>query len=244
MGRIRSIEVARLHIILCFAFDHHAVAADIESYRGALLDCPDVCHAVESSGTFDFFVEFNLPDIQAYNSCLKTLVEPLPSFVTRYESCFVVRRFGRSETAPDSDLWLPTRDGLQRVVCKQIEVVQAEGDYVRVHSGTQNWLVHNTMAAMENRLSADEFIRIHRSTIVRRSFIAQLSHRENRWIAQMIDGSARRVAKSHVSATLRAMNCDLARRNALSSKTGQVADSASTSPIRTSTLHATRASGP
>ena len=58
MERVRSIEVARLHIILCFAFNHHAAAADIESYRGALIGCPDVCHAVETSGTFDFFVEF------------------------------------------------------------------------------------------------------------------------------------------------------------------------------------------
>ena len=64
MGRVRAIRVARLHVILCFAFDHHASQADIESYQTALIECPDVCHSIEASGTFDFMVEFDLPDLQ------------------------------------------------------------------------------------------------------------------------------------------------------------------------------------
>jgi hypothetical protein len=144
-ARVRSVEVARLHIILCFAFDHHAAAADVDSYKGALIGCPDVCHAVETSGPFDFFVEFDLPDLQAYNDCLKLLVEPLPSFVIRYEACFIVRSFGWSVGGADSDLWLPSRDGLRRIQHNRVDVVQAEGDDVRIHSGnragcfTQRW---------------------------------------------------------------------------------------------------------
>ena len=226
MQRVRSIEVARLHIILCFAFDHHAAATDIDSYRGALIDCPDVCHAVETSGTFDFFVEFDLPDLQSYNDWLKVLVEPLPSFVTRYEACFVVCRFGRSADAPDGDLWLPSRDGLRRVERNHIDMVQAEGDYVRIHSGAQSWLLHTTMAAMVTRLDADEFIRIHRSTIVRRSFIARLIHREGRWFAEMVDGSTRRIAKSQAPATLRGMKADPSSPKAVSPKDDRATDSA------------------
>ncbi len=209
MQRVRSIEVARLHIILCFAFDHHAAAADIDSYRGALIDCPDVCHAVETSGTFDFFVEFDLPNLQAYNDCLKVLVEPLPSFVTRYEACFIVRRFGRSTgRRGTADLWVPSRDGLRRIESNQVDIVRAEGDYVRIQSRDQSWLLHTTMATMSERLDAEDFIRIHRSTIVRRSFIALLIHREGRWIAEMIDGTRQRIAKSHALATLGAMKAD------------------------------------
>lgn len=216
--RIRSIEVARLHIILCFAFDHHASAADIDSYREALIDCPDICHAVETSGTFDFFVEFDLLDIDAYDECLKGLVEPLPPFVTRFETCFVVRRFGRlADRRVGSDLWVPCRDGLRRIDVNQVEIVQAEGDYVRIRSGDQSWLHHTTMAAMSKQLGSADFIRIHRSTIARRLFIALLIHREGRWIAQMTDGSTYRIAKSSVPATLRAIKSGSPLQKALSS---------------------------
>jgi hypothetical protein len=207
-----------------FRLDHHAAAADVDSYRGALIDCPDVCHAVETSGTFDFFVEFDLPDLQAYNDCLRLLVEPLPSFVTRYEACFVVRRFGRSTTPFGGDLWVPSRDGLRRIELTKVDIVQAEGDYVRIRSSDQSWLLHTTMATMSKRLDPHEFIRIHRSTIVRRTFIVMLIHREGRWIAQMIDGSTQRIAKSHAPATLHAMKSDLPRQHAVLSKAGHAAD--------------------
>lgn len=218
MQRVRSIEMARLHIILCFAFDHHAAAADVDSSRGALIGCPDVCHAVETSGTFDFFVEFDLPDLQAYKDCLRLLVELLPSFVISYEARFIVRRFGRSVGSADGDLWLPSRDGLGRIQDDQVDVVQAEGDYVRIHSGEPSWLLHTTMAAMGERLDAGQFRRLHRSSIVQKLSIARLLHREGRWFAGLSDGSTQRIAKSHAPATLRAMNACSSASKAVSPK--------------------------
>ena len=213
MSRVRAIRVARLHVILCFAFDHHASQADIESYQTALIECPDVCHSIEASGTFDFMVEFDLPDLQAFNDYLKQLVEPLPPFVSRYEANFVVRRFVRARNREARDLWVPCRDGMRRIDSATVDAVYAEGDYVRIRAGDQSWLLHVTMSSMSERLDPEEFIRLHRSAIVRKDLIERLTHRDGRWIAQLVDGTTQRIAKSHVAATLTTMRGDSAARN-------------------------------
>lgn len=96
--------------------------------------------------------------------------------------------------------------------------MQAEGDYVRIHSGELSWLLHTTMAAMGERLDAGQFRRLHRSSIVQKLFIARLLHREGRWFAELSDGSTQRIAKSHAPATLRAMNACSSASKAVSPK--------------------------
>jgi two-component system LytT family response regulator len=48
----------------------------------------------------------------------------------------------------------------------EIDWVQAEGNYVRLHQGGQSHLIRETMTAMERRLDPQRFFRIHRSSIV------------------------------------------------------------------------------
>ena len=48
----------------------------------------------------------------------------------------------------------------------EIDWVEAAGNYVRVHVGTESHLLRDTMNAIEARLNADVFFRIHRSRIV------------------------------------------------------------------------------
>lgn len=50
---------------------------------------------------------------------------------------------------------------------RQVDYLQAEGNYVAVHLSGQSHLVRETLSAMEARLAAGEFVRIHRSRIVR-----------------------------------------------------------------------------
>lgn len=49
---------------------------------------------------------------------------------------------------------------------EEIDWLEAAGDYVSVHTGGQEYLVHETMAALEARLDPARFLRIHRSAIV------------------------------------------------------------------------------
>jgi two-component system LytT family response regulator len=55
-----------------------------------------------------------------------------------------------------------------------IDWIEAEGNYVRLHMGAQSHLLRETMKGMESVLDAGQFIRIHRSTIVNADRIREL----------------------------------------------------------------------
>jgi two-component system LytT family response regulator len=56
----------------------------------------------------------------------------------------------------------------------RIEWLAAEGDYVRIHAGRENYLTRQTMNRIESQLGAARFVRVHRSTIVNVEFIRQI----------------------------------------------------------------------
>jgi two-component system LytT family response regulator len=56
----------------------------------------------------------------------------------------------------------------------EIDRVEAEGNYVRLHMGEQSHLLRETMKGMEAVLDPAQFIRIHRSTIVNVDRIKEL----------------------------------------------------------------------
>ncbi len=55
-----------------------------------------------------------------------------------------------------------------------IEWMEAAGNYVQLHSGSETYLIRETMNALESRLPSAAFIRIHRSTIVNIAMIKEL----------------------------------------------------------------------
>ncbi len=63
-----------------------------------------------------------------------------------------------------------------RVQVSAIARIDAERDYVRLHVADRSYLLLQTIAGLEDRLDPGLFIRIHRSTILRRDTIAGLRH--------------------------------------------------------------------
>jgi two-component system, LytTR family, response regulator len=55
-----------------------------------------------------------------------------------------------------------------------VDWVEADGDYLRLHVGPKSHLVRGTLGAFEPRLNPREFVRIHRSAIVRLSRVREL----------------------------------------------------------------------
>ena len=55
-----------------------------------------------------------------------------------------------------------------------VDWVQADGNYVRVHAGTATHLIRETLSTVETILDPDQFSRIHRSTIVNLDRIREL----------------------------------------------------------------------
>jgi two-component system LytT family response regulator len=56
----------------------------------------------------------------------------------------------------------------------EIDWIQAEGNYVSVHTGKKSHLLRETISSLENQLDPKKFLRIHRSAIVRIDSIKEL----------------------------------------------------------------------
>jgi two-component system, LytTR family, response regulator len=68
-----------------------------------------------------------------------------------------------------------TREGrIVFVSVGDIDWIEAEGNYVRIHSGPDADLVRGTIAAFESRLDPERFRRIHRSYVVNVDRIAEV----------------------------------------------------------------------
>jgi len=55
-----------------------------------------------------------------------------------------------------------------------IDCIEAEGNYVRVHNGPRSYLLRETISGLESQLDPKKFLRIHRSAIVKIDKIKEL----------------------------------------------------------------------
>ena len=56
----------------------------------------------------------------------------------------------------------------------QVEWIEAEGNYVRLHSAGRGYLIREKISTLEERLDPERFMRVHRSTIVALEQITEL----------------------------------------------------------------------
>lgn len=76
------------------------------------------------------------------------------------------------DEALDQGFWVKTGRQTLHIAQGDVEWIEAEGNYVRIHATNgANGLVRSTLAAIESQLEADQFMRIHRSALCRRSAI-------------------------------------------------------------------------
>ena len=206
-------RAAALRVIMCLTFDRRAAPQEITAAKAAIIACPSVLHSVELSGTFDFMFEAEVVDMAAYNAQLGICAEPIARLVSRFEANFICKRFVRSRDDKRA-IWVPCHDGMVRVDCSKIDKVTAEGDYMRVHSSGQNWMLHSTMAALLECMPSHRFVRLHRSILVHTDFIDRLTHDRSHWIARLKDGTVERVSKANVVALLALVRSDSSKRGA------------------------------
>ena len=78
-----------------------------------------------------------------------------------------------------------------------IRYIQAEDDYVMLYTKDSKYLKQKTMKYFESHLSPDEFLRIHRSYIVRLSEIIQMQlYEKDSYIVILKDGTKLPISKS------------------------------------------------
>ena len=87
---------------------------------------------------------------------------------------------------------------VQLLKTQEIDWIEAEGNYVRVHAGKEAHLLRETISALETQLNPKKFMRVHRSTIVNLDRIKELQpwfHGEYRIILR--DGTQLMLSRSY-----------------------------------------------
>jgi two-component system response regulator AlgR len=102
------------------------------------------------------------------------------------------------------ELWVPHRSELLRIAVNEVRQIDAERDYVRLHVGGEDaqrsYLLLQTIAGLESRLDPEQFIRIHRSTILRRDNIRGLRHDGlGVWSVELQNGEALRIGRTYLA---------------------------------------------
>lgn len=121
-------------------------------------------------------------DLQACGYLLKPFDQPRFRSVLQHVRQRVQER--RAAAAPASArLLLQTSGRSLFLPQEQVDWIEAAGNYVEVHAGSESHLVRGTLDGLHQKLDAREFVRISRSHVVRIGAIAELqswSHGELR----------------------------------------------------------------
>lgn len=140
-------------------------------------------------------------DLDAVDYVLKPVT---PERLERAIERAVKRRGERADSGGNwlNEFWVPHRSELLRISADDVDRIDAERDYVRLHVGERSYLLLQTVSGLEARLDPERFIRIHRSTILRRDRITGLRHDGlGVWSAELADGSSVRIGRTYLSRT-------------------------------------------
>jgi two-component system LytT family response regulator len=94
----------------------------------------------------------------------------------------------------------PIRVGSREEVvsAEDIHWIEADGDYATLHVGTRQYVLRESLHKLAGQLDPTEFVRIHRSTIVRISQVAEVQALTNRdAMLRLADGTALRVSRTY-----------------------------------------------
>ncbi len=104
---------------------------------------------------------------------------------------------------------LVVRDGakIHVIPIDRLDYVEAQDDYVALHSGGKSYLKQQTIAAVETALDPARFVRIHRSAIVNLERVARIEpYAKDSRIAILNDGTRLPVSRSGYARLLEAMD--------------------------------------
>jgi two-component system response regulator AlgR len=107
---------------------------------------------------------------------------------------------GESGSPYVEEFWVSEARGLVRLSAADVDRVSAERDYMRLHVGKRSWLINHTIGKLEEELDPARFVRLHRSSIVRRDFVTGLRRDESgRWWARLADESEQKVGRLYLA---------------------------------------------
>ncbi|MDO8311051.1 MAG: LytTR family DNA-binding domain-containing protein [Sideroxyarcus sp.] len=84
--------------------------------------------------------------------------------------------------------------------------IEADGDYAALHAGGKQHLVRESLQRLMQRLDPRQFVRVHRSTIVRIDQVAELRSLTNRdALLRLNDGTPLRASRTYIAPLIEAL---------------------------------------
>lgn len=82
----------------------------------------------------------------------------------------------RKAGEPETEFWIRRAGGyFVRLDAATIEYAVVEEDYVRIFAGERSYLLRESIRGLLARLDPDEFLQVHRSALIRRSELAEVT---------------------------------------------------------------------
>ncbi|WP_026603693.1 LytR/AlgR family response regulator transcription factor [Methylomonas sp. 11b] len=172
-------------VVFVTAFDHHAL-------RAFEANAVDYLTKPVEPGRFKQAMERAKAAVAARNQTDR--------IAELQETIAALKRALREQPKQNHEFWVKVRGEHIRVTEDRITRIQAERDYVRIHVDGAEYLYHETLTALEQRLCPEDFIRIHRSAIVRRDAIARIKQAPfAAMLAIMKDGTEVRIGRTYAA---------------------------------------------
>lgn len=122
-------------------------------------------------------------------------------------------RWRSAQTSPPAPVGIPPRRFAVRVgrserfvATADIRWIEADGDYATLHTADSAYPLRETLHALAQVLDPKQFVRVHRSAIVRVDCVAELKPLSNRdALLRLSDGTPVRVSRSYIDTLLAAL---------------------------------------
>ncbi|HEX8816482.1 MAG TPA: LytTR family DNA-binding domain-containing protein [Terriglobales bacterium] len=110
----------------------------------------------------------------------------------------ILQMLGRTAQEYTSRFTVRNGSRLQIVLVDHIDWIGAAGDYAELHVRGRSHLLRETMQALEQKLDPADFLRIHRSRLIRTACVTELRSIDNReYIIRLSDGSEHRSSRTY-----------------------------------------------
>jgi two-component system LytT family response regulator len=123
------------------------------------------------------------------------------------EKFYNLIRMLKAKEEPSKRLLIKTSKRIFFVEMKEIDWIEAAGDYVWVHTRGEKYIIRETMNDMERNLDPSCFIRIHRSTIVNIDRIKELQpHYRGDYVVMLRNGIKLTLGRTYREKVLSSLN--------------------------------------
>lgn len=96
------------------------------------------------------------------------------------------------------DLWITDRRKCIRLPVEDIICVEASGDYIVVHTQDRRHMIHQSLSSLAQRLDPLQFMRVHRSWLVRLDAVEEIARRPDGTMhLQLENGATVRVSRAY-----------------------------------------------